>query len=206
MRYLILLLLVSCGVNGSNGVSIQGPAGRDGVHGVNGMNTVFTQIPATLDQCEAGGTVLLMALDSERTGNYSPMDVNQQSLIICNGVQGSTGAQGIAGSTGATGATGATSPFSPMVPISPCGAASSPYKEVLLCLADGSVLSSFSATMAGADTRLAFLTAGTFTDTDESNCTFNVTINNNETTIEWDAGSNQYATWNAQTVICAKQI
>ena len=48
--------------------------------------------------------------------------------------------------------------------------------------------------------------SGTFEDTDESGCIFNMTVSENSTIIEWDAGSNQYASWKAQTVICAKQL
>ena len=192
------ILMVGCGanngVNGINGINgINGANGIDGLNGKNGQSIVYTQIEATTEQCPTGGKALVIATDSEGTGVYSAVDTNQQSMVICNGLQGAEGQQG------------PVSAFSPMIPIRPCGAASSPYKEVLLCLADGSVLSSFSSTMSGDNTRLAFLTSGSFQDTDESGCIFNVTTDQNSTTIEWSAGSNQYGSWNAQTVICAKQ-
>ena len=195
LALVVLTTLSGCGSqNGANGIGIQGPAGNDGK---NGESLVYTQIPATIEQCAAGGTVFLMALDSEGTGTYSATDKNQQSMVVCNGAQGQQGVQG---------QQGLPSAFAPVTPISPCGISSSPYKEVLLCLADGEVLSSFSENLSGQDTRLAFLTAGTFEDTDESGCIFTVTIEKNKTIITWDAGFNSYASWNAQTAICAKQL
>jgi hypothetical protein len=105
-------------------------------------------------------------------------------VIILNGVNGTT-------------------PYSVLGPIQPCGAASSPWKEVLLCLSNGSILGSFSETASGQNTRFAFLPAGTYQDTDESGCNFSVAVGpDSSSVLSWTAGSNQYSTWQANSIIC----
>jgi hypothetical protein len=209
---------------------VPGPQGVAGTNGTNGESVVFTTIAASNSQCPTGGQVLVIASDSQGTGVYSALDTNQKSLVTCNGATGSqgatgstgatgaqgaqgaagtngtngaTGATGSQGATGATGAQGPVSAFSPITPITPCGAASSPWKEVLLCLQDGSVLADFSETMAGQDTRLSFIPAGSYEDTDESGCNFSVSVDGSgDTTVSWGAGSNSYSTWTANSVTC----
>ena len=179
--------------NGAPGA--QGPTGEAGTNGVDGVSVVFTTVPACSAQCPTGGFVFIEASDTDRSGVYSPYDANQLSAVVCTGatgeqgVQGETGAQGqtgatgqtgqtgAQGATGATGAAGAAAPqtaFTIVKPIEPCGPSSSAYKEVLLCLADGSILADFSKSADGNLTRLAFIPAGTYQDTDDSACTFGV--------------------------------
>jgi hypothetical protein len=62
------------GANGSVGAA--GPAG------VNGVNMVFTAVAASASQCSSGGSNILMALDVNRTGAYSPSQPVQQSVTI----------------------------------------------------------------------------------------------------------------------------
>jgi hypothetical protein len=99
---------------------------------------------------------------------------------------------------------GSTSPvsesYSLVQEITPCGANSSPYKEVLLQFADGHLLGSFSDTASGSNTRFANMTDGSFVDTDNSGCNFTISTNGSTRSISWAAGHNQYSTWSAQTL------
>jgi len=61
--------------------------------------------------------------------------------------------------------------------IDPCGDAPGVVDEILLRLADGRVLCSFSANASGQNTRLAILPAGSYVTTDGSSCHFTVTVN-----------------------------
>lgn len=170
----------------------------NGSDGTNGMSMVFTTVPATPAQCQYGGNVLLMALDALGTGIYSSSDPNQQSAKICNGAPGANGEPG---------APGSASKFSVVHPIAPCGEASSPWKEVLLCLADGSILATFSSAMDGNQTRLSFIPAGSYIDTDQSGCHFSVANDGlGGHTVSWAAGSNQYSTWSAESYTCRNQF
>jgi hypothetical protein len=163
--------------------------GVSGENGVNGNSVQVTQTSATAEQCPTGGIVYTVVKISGITGQV--IEESQESAVICNGAVGPQGEQG------------PVSPFSPVTPVQPCGAASSPYKEVLLCLKNGSVLSSFSDTMGGDNTRLAFLQPGTFMDTDASGCVFTVSANSEgDTVISWNAGSNQYSSWDSASFTC----
>lgn len=180
------------GLQGSTGVAgPQGPQGPQGLQGstgfagTNGLSIVVATVTATALQCPTGGQVILLAQDAKRTGIYDVNDPDQSSATICNG------------------AAAAVTPFLPISPIEPCGASSSPWKEVLLCLNNGSVLATFSANESGKDTRLAFIPAGAYLDTDDSNCLFNVsTSTDGSTTVSWGAGSNRYSTWGAGGQTC----
>jgi len=174
------------GIDGSNGAT-----GAAGSNGSNGNSFQVSQAAATVGQCPAGGVVYTTS-ENDGNGNQVAGSVNQS--VVCNGQNGATGA---------TGAAGQAAPFSPITPIQPCGNASSPWKEVLLCLENGSVLGDFSETASGQDTRLSFLPAGSYIDTDESGCNFSVSVDNaGDTTVSWGAGSNQYATWVAGSTTC----
>lgn len=88
--------------------------------------------------------------------------------------------------------------------IAPCGQASSPWKEQLLCMTNGNILASFSDNAAGLNTRLSNIPTGNYIDTDNSGCNFHIQVNSdNSTTVSWDAGSNQFATWVASSSICS---
>lgn len=173
--------------NGQNGVS--GATGSTGLTGVNGSSVTVSVLPASLVQCSTGGY----------TVQYSNGSSIVDSFSICNGA---TGSQGQTGLTGATGATG-ISPLSPVQLIAPCTVASSPWKEQLICLSDGDILSDFSANENGLDTRLSLIPAGSYQDTDSSGCMFSVSVDgNNNTTVSWGGGSNSYGTWVAGSITC----
>lgn len=191
---IIIVILIGCrGDNGTPGQSIKGAPGTPGLpgnvgpagpSGSNGLNIVSATVPATLAQCTNGGTVLLLAQDSLGTNVYDISDSGQVSAVICNGASGVT-------------------PFSAMAPILACGSASSPWKEVMLCLNNGSVIASFSGSGSALDTRLSFIPAGSYVNTDSSNCHFNVTIaGDGSTTVSWSAGSNSYSSWSAGSSLC----
>ena len=159
------------GANGATGAA--GPAGRDG------HDLVFQAVDAAPEVCPAGGKTLMMALDINNLGSYSALDPDQQSMTLCNGLNGQNGVDGQNGKDGSNGANGQnghdglTPAYSPVEPILPCGNTVA-YKEVLLRLSNGQVLASFSDNVNGDMTRLVFLPDGTFMDTDNSNCTFSL--------------------------------
>lgn len=227
---------------------VQGDKGDTGAGGAQGTGVVFTECPASTDQCPTGGYVLILASDTDGTGQFSFDDQNKESSIVCNGVQGiqgeqgiqgvtgntgATGPQGTQGNTGATGATGAQgapgtqgvagtngtngkdgtngtngtnasmTPFTVVNAIAPCGNSSSSYKEQLLCLADGNILADFSKDDAGDDTRLAFIPAGNYQDTDSSDCNFSVCSDNHGgLTVSWAAQNH----WAAGSYDCKNTV
>jgi len=121
------------------------------------------------------------------------------------GIPGPQGIPGPAGSPGPQGSPGPAATLGPDTPISliaPCGLASSPYKEQIICLNNGSLMSSFSADMTGTQTRFSLLPVGTYEDTDSSGCVFTVTEDSGSYTISWNAGSNQYSNWSTGSQTC----
>ena len=214
----LLLLLIACGQNatyvsylppkdGTNGIGCLSQQTATGTliscsngnaflpNGTNGENALINIINSA-PSCSAGGITIISGTDVNFDGLITSVDYNVKTATICNGVAGQTGAQGLQGNPGVTPS------FAAVSTIAPCTNASSPYKEQLLCLYNGSVLSSFSDTQAGYNTRLAFVTTGQFIDTDQSGCIFNVSVNNGSTTISWGAGSNAYASWSANSISC----
>lgn len=118
------------------------------------------------------------------------------------GVQGSPGPVGAPGATGSPGISPSLPASTPMSIIMPCGPNSSPYKEVILCLYDGTLLASFSQDVGGSYTRLSMLPTGTYMDTDSSGCIFTVASSTLGLTTSWAAGSNLYSTWIDGSVLC----
>lgn len=196
------LFMSACGTHTVDQQQIPGPVGQSGLNGSNGkngLNSLMTSVSASLSACPSGGVTLLSGLDTNGDGLLSASEVTASSTV-CNGLAGATGATGAAGQNGTNATLGA---FTPVTFIAPCTNASSPYKEQLICLNNGEVYSSFSDTAAGSETRFAFLTAGSFVDTDDSGCNFSVSIDTSgNTTVSWGAGSNQYATWVAGSSKC----
>jgi len=205
----------SPGPSGSPGQSIvgpmgpqgqTGPSGSPGISGSNGLSMVFTTVAADSISCPNGGSTILIALDTSGTGVLNTSDAELQSATVCNGSNGSNGNDGSPGPIGPSGLPGTSAsptPFSIVSLIAPCTQASSPWKEEILCLADGSLLASFSDNAGGLNTRFSLIPTGSYIDTDSSGCNFSVSsLPNGNTSVSWAAGSNQYATWNAQTVTC----
>jgi hypothetical protein len=174
----------------NNSVLCNGQNGTPGQPGINGIGIVFTTLSATSTQCPTGGSVLIVASDTLGTGIYSVNDSNQKNIVTCNEQIGSTGKSSL------------------ITTIAPCTNKSQPVgKEQLLCLSDGNILSDFSDTMAGANTRLSFIPLNLMLeDTDDSNCLFTATQDlKGNTTITWYAGTNQWGSWNSGSVTCEAQ-
>jgi hypothetical protein len=152
--------------------------GTNGAAGSNGLSAVFATTPASTVSCPAGGTTILMALDTQQTGAYSALDQDQQSVTLCNGQSA------------------AQSAYTAIQPIMPCGDTVA-YKEVLLLLGDGQVLASFSDSTSGDMTRLTFLPDGSYQDTDDSACLFTLSTSGSTRSMSW-LGSTQM-TWAAPT-------
>lgn len=104
-----------------------GADGRDGDDGVDGTPATAKVMPATAEQCPAGGTILEVGLDGEIT-----------SVAICNGedgeegttgpagAEGDQGEQGPRGQPGDDGAEGPTGPAGPPGVSGPAGPAGPP--------------------------------------------------------------------------------
>lgn len=102
-------------------------------------------------------------------------------------------------------------PYTPVSVITPCGANSSPFKEIILCMFNGDLIAVFSDNSSGQNTRLSLLDDGNFVDTDSSGCNFHIsslinssvnTLNPSARVVSWGAGSNSYATWSADSNQC----
>lgn len=158
--------------------------GIDGTNGSNGTSTSFSIVADNGVNCTNGGYDVTF---TDASGS--------QTEYLCNGANGSNGQAGLDGTNGSN---GGTVTFDLVQAIEPCGAASSPWKEVLLGLQGGQILSAFSETESGQDTRLSFIPNGTYEDTDESGCNFTVAGDGATwSSISWAAGTNQYSTWPA---------
>lgn len=183
--------VVCNGVNGANGAN--------GANGQDGASMVFETLSASPVQCSNGGSFIVMAIDSDRSGTITPADSNHAAILVCNGGNGSNGQDGVNGRDGANGHDGADGQngsngadgqdailplFTPVEAIQACGN-SVAYKEVLLRLANGQVLGSFSDDTSGKMTRLAFLPDGTYMNTDNSGCTFSLSTAGDTRSISW---------------------
>lgn len=159
-----------------------GMSGANGADGNNGMNAVFASVPAPLQVCPGGGVTFLMALDAFGTGVYTALDPNQQSATVCNGTNGTDGHDA------------PVSEFTIVETLMPCGKTVN-YKEVLLRFANGEVLASFSDNASGKNTRFAFLSDGTYVDTDDSSCRFSLStsVDGKMRSISWNG--HEQASW-----------
>ncbi len=89
------------------------------------------------------------------------------------GEQGSPGAS-VVGPQGETGPQGPAGEAAVLEVIDPCGDAPGIYDEVILRLANGQLLTSFSENANGKNTRFSILTPGSYVTTDGSDCSFTV--------------------------------
>lgn len=92
---------------------------------------------------------------------------------------GYIGPQGPAGQNGQDGAQGPAGAAAVLEVIDPCGDAPDVVDEVILRLANGQLLASFSQNASGLNTRFAVITQGSYVTTDGSNCAFSVDANGN---------------------------
>ena len=154
---------------------VTGSTGADGQAGSNGYSMVFAVAPASVQDCPAGGSTIVMALDVDRSQSITPADQNIQSMTLCNGVAGQNGQNAT------------PTAYTPVEPILACGD-NVAYKEVLLRLSDGQVLGSFSDNTSGSMTRLAFIPDGTFMNTDSSGCVFSLStsVDGSTRSMSWE--------------------
>lgn len=175
----------SNGTNGTNGTN--GSNGSNGTNGVDGISTTFSIVPDSGVNCTNGGFDITFTAGATTSTQY-----------VCNGTNGLNGNSGQAGTNGSNGSNGGTVTFNMVQAIMPCGFSSSPWKEVILGLQGGQLLSSFSETMGGQNTRLSFIPNGSYIDTDSSGCNFSVSGDGSTTSqISWGSGSNAYSSWSA---------
>lgn len=173
-KYILLMFLVSCGGTVVEGPP--GPPGNQGDSGNNGHSVVF--FPTNAPQCLNGGTLWLSATDTNDNGILDVTDDNIKYAVVCNGQN---------------------APWSLYITvgiITPCGPNSSPYKEVLLLLANGSVLASFSDNVSGTNTRFALIPDGSYQDTDASACPFTLSTSGTTRTISWSGGGQSWTVSN----------
>jgi hypothetical protein len=123
--------------------------------------------------CLSGGTVTTIYKDINRNGLVDlDTDKLMSSFITCNGVQG---VQGLTGNNGANSILRVIDLRHDV-----CGLPSVNFEEVVIQLADGKYLSSFSDNFAGDNTRFTILVKGvTYSTTDGNNCLFKIDENNN---------------------------
>ncbi len=158
--------------------------GTTGTNGSSGHNSLLSSVAVDNTVCANLGFAINSGLDKNDNGILDMSEITS-TAIVCNGVNGITPA------------------FSVTSTIAPCGQNSSPYKEELLCLNNGSVLASFSDNASGLNTRLAIIPTGSYTDTDLSGCNFSVSITpNGSTTVSYSAGSNSYSSWPTTNITC----
>lgn len=160
------------GDTGNSGAT--GLQGAPGSNGVNGHNVAFNQISADASTCTAGGSIINMGVDINDNGLLDPLEITQVA-VVCNGINGITPSP---------------SQFMPVAVIMPCGPASSSYKEVLLGLYGGQILSEFSGSGGVNTVRNTLLPDGSYYDTDDSKCHFNVaTSGNGDRIVSWNGGN-----------------
>lgn len=159
-KLLAALILTTCTACANPAVLvIEGKAGISGSNGVDGYNSLVAMAPAT--SCSWGGSTILSGLDMDRNGVLDPSEVSASSEI-CNG---------------ADGVDASVTAYTIVDVIDPCGDSPNVHDEVLLKLANGSILASFSDNSSGQNTRFSVIYQGSYVTTDGSGCHFQVQAN-----------------------------
>jgi len=138
----------------------RGHTGTDGATGADGANCSVMAVEPSID-APNGGALITCGLS--------------QTLVL-NGTNGTDGLDA------------PPTAYSIVDTINPCGVNGS-FDEVLLRLANGSVLASFSQNGSALTTRLVELVSGNYATTDSNSCSFSATINNDGSgNISWSGG------------------
>lgn len=171
--------------------------GKDGVNGTNGSNghsAAVSTVPADSTACSTGGWVLNLGVDTNDNGLLEVSEITSVA-VLCNGATGSQGQQGVAGQNGTNGTNAQLPQYIPVLAITPCGPNSSSYKEVLLGLVGGTILSEFTGNASNAATvRNTLIQDGSYYDTDDSQCFFTITTaSNGDRTVSWNGTSNNHS-------------
>lgn len=173
LQFVVLLLSVVSIPSGCAKPTEKGSTqGATGSQGSNGHTSLISAQSASVSLCVNGGTIYNSGVDLNDNGILDGSEVTQNS-IVCNGQNAPV------------------SQFTPSIPITPCGANSSNFKEVLLGLTGGGVLSEFTGNASNAaSVRNSLLPDGNYSDTDDSACNFTVaTASNGDRTITWNGSS-----------------
>jgi hypothetical protein len=107
----------------------------------------------------------LIAVDLDRDGQLTLIDVGVQSSDICNGAPGDAGVNGQDAPPTA---------YTVTEIVDPCGDAPGIFDEVFLRMANGTIVASFSDSASGQNTRFSVLVPGNYRTTDGSNCNLTV--------------------------------
>jgi len=150
----------------------------NGTNGTNGLSSAMKTTAADHSACANGGTVISLGKDLNNNGVLDSAEVTD-SAVVCNGANGTNGTNA------------PVAQFQPVLPITPCGADSSQYKEVLLGMSGGSILSEFSESATNANlVRNTFIPDGSYYDTDNSECDFTVSSSaNGNKVVSWSGSS-----------------
>lgn len=140
-----------------------GPQGLTGQPGANGAS-------CSVQSVEAGGVA--------PNGGARISCTDGSDALILNGTNGIDGEDG---------SDAPTTPYTIVNVIKPCPTVAGPNPEVILVLANRTLLASVSQS-AGANTRLALVTPGSYTTTDGRSCAFTVTAGS----VSWAGGSVSY--------------
>lgn len=134
---------------------------------------------ANEEECATGGNVIEIYVDEDLDGMKSDLEHVVSSSPVCNGHNGLDGQAGSDAPIPAYGFVEA---------IFPCGNTTA-FKEVLIRMQNGQILSSFSDNPQGAMTRLVLIPDGTYMNTDNSGCQFSLSTSNDGKTrsISWDS-------------------
>lgn len=177
-----------------------------GVDGKDGYSLVAINGPLQANSaCPAGGVVTSLYQDTNRNDSVDlDSDKLVNSFIVCNGLkgdQGNTGAQGIAGQNGTNGidgkdgrdgdqgiqgvaghnGTNGTSSILQVINLrrDVCQESLVNFSEVIIKLADGTYLASFSDNVNGYNTRFTILVPNiSYQTTDGTNCRFMINSSN----------------------------
>lgn len=170
----LALILAGCDTHPANGMN--------GVDGSNGYTTLLSILPADYSICPNGGSVLTSGPDTDGTGILKMREI-KSTAIICNGVDGINGTNGVDGQDGTNGADAPPTALTPVAILAPCALSpmhptatelSNPDLEVFVQLQNGTILTSFSETIAGYNTHFGVLSPGHYMSTGATNCTFTV--------------------------------
>lgn len=140
-----------------------GPQGLTGQPGSNGANGTSCSVQSVA----AGGAA--------PNGGARITCTDGSDALLLNGTNGTNGSDA------------PTTPYTIVNVIKPCPTVSGPNPEVLLVLANRTLLASVSQS-AGANTRLALVTPGGYITTDGRACAFTVST----TSVSWSGGSVSY--------------
>lgn len=171
LTLILSLLFISCGQDSDRTLfQIEPPVnGSNGQNGADGLNSLVRlsrgAISAAVCPSEMG-VFFESGLDANKDSILQVSEVTQ-SVYVCDGLKGDAGP---------------TTQYGIVEIIDPCGDTPGIYDEVLLRLATGQIIASFSDNLNGYNTRFTILQAGTYVDTDGSGCVFTVHADN---TVTW---------------------